>query len=137
MNLASFGREAVPMVASQLNIRPVFDVHADVQGRDLYSAAQDIDKVIKANRPMLEGADGDLERTGRDDARELYRTVHRHRAGHRSGVPVSGDELPKLDRSADRADGGAVRAGGVLWMLFLSQTPMSVPALMGTLMCIG
>src|SRR6202012_3208824 len=26
---------------------------------------------------------------------------------------------------------------GVLWMLFLSQTPMSVPALMGTLMCIG
>jgi multidrug efflux pump subunit AcrB len=27
--------------------------------------------------------------------------------------------------------------GGVLWMLFLSQTPMSVPALMGTLMCIG
>jgi len=32
MNLASFGREAVPMVVSQLNIRPVFDVHADVQG---------------------------------------------------------------------------------------------------------
>src|SRR6202020_562662 len=27
--------------------------------------------------------------------------------------------------------------GGVLWMLFLTQTPMSVPALMGTLMCIG
>jgi multidrug efflux pump subunit AcrB len=26
---------------------------------------------------------------------------------------------------------------GVLWMLFLSQTPLSVPALMGTLMCIG
>ena len=38
MNLASFGRKAVPMVTSQLNIRPVFDVHADVQGRDLYSA---------------------------------------------------------------------------------------------------
>jgi multidrug efflux pump subunit AcrB len=27
--------------------------------------------------------------------------------------------------------------GGVLWMLFLSQTHISVPALMGTLMCIG
>ena len=26
---------------------------------------------------------------------------------------------------------------GVLWMLFLTLTPMSVPALMGTLMCIG
>jgi len=27
--------------------------------------------------------------------------------------------------------------GGVMWMLFLSQTHLSVPALMGTLMCIG
>ncbi len=39
------------MVISQLNIRPVFDVHADVQGRDLNAAARDIDKVIAANRP--------------------------------------------------------------------------------------
>ena len=27
--------------------------------------------------------------------------------------------------------------GGVMWMLFLTQTHISVPALMGTLMCIG
>jgi multidrug efflux pump subunit AcrB len=27
--------------------------------------------------------------------------------------------------------------GGAIWMLFLSQTHISVPALMGTLMCIG
>ena len=27
--------------------------------------------------------------------------------------------------------------GGVIWMLFLTQTHLSVPALMGTLMCIG
>jgi multidrug efflux pump subunit AcrB len=27
--------------------------------------------------------------------------------------------------------------GGVMWMLFVSQTHISVPALMGTLMCIG
>jgi multidrug efflux pump subunit AcrB len=26
---------------------------------------------------------------------------------------------------------------GVIWMLFLTQTPISVPALMGSLMCIG
>ncbi len=49
LNLASFGREAVPMVTSQLNIRPVFDVHADVQGRDLYGAAA-------RHRRGLEGA---------------------------------------------------------------------------------
>jgi multidrug efflux pump subunit AcrB len=27
--------------------------------------------------------------------------------------------------------------GGVMWMLFLTQTHVSIPALMGTLMCIG
>ena len=39
------------MVTSQLNIRPVFDVHADVQGRDLYGTSLDIDEVLKALRP--------------------------------------------------------------------------------------
>src|SRR6202043_2662416 len=39
MNVAQFGRGKVPLIVSQLNIRPVFDVHADVQGRDLSSAA--------------------------------------------------------------------------------------------------
>jgi Cu/Ag efflux pump CusA len=50
MNVAKFGRAKVPMVVSQLNIRPVFDVHADVEGRDLNSAAADIDEVIAAAR---------------------------------------------------------------------------------------
>ena len=47
------GRGKVPLVMSQLNIRPLFDVHADVQGRDLYNAARDIDRLIDANRPPL------------------------------------------------------------------------------------
>ena len=38
------------MVVSQLNIRPVFDVHADVEGRDLNSAAAEIEKAIDAAR---------------------------------------------------------------------------------------
>ena len=111
MNLSSIGRRKVPMVTSQLNIRPVFDVHANVQGRDLYSTSRDIDRVIAANQPpAAEGDAGDLERPGGDDARELHRTVHRHRARGRAGLPVSGDQLPELDRSAHRADGGAVHA---------------------------
>ena len=38
-------------MASQLNIRPVFDVNADVQGLDLATAATAIDKVLAANAP--------------------------------------------------------------------------------------
>src|ERR1700685_3714772 len=51
MNVASFRRATAPLILSQLNIRPVFDVDADVQGRDLNSAAAAIDKVIAADRP--------------------------------------------------------------------------------------
>ena len=50
-NVSKFGRSTVPMVMSQYNIRPVFDVDADIQGRDLNSVANDIDKVIAADRP--------------------------------------------------------------------------------------
>ena len=46
MNVAQFSADKMPMVMSQLNIRPVFDVNADVQGRDMKSASEAIQKVI-------------------------------------------------------------------------------------------
>ena len=88
MNVAKFGRTKVPMVVSQLNIRPVFDVNADVQGRDLTSAADAIDKVIAADRPdpRNRGSPSTLQRAGRDHAGELFRTVLRHGARGGSGL---------------------------------------------------
>ena len=138
MNISSMGRGKVPLVMSQLNIRPLFDVHADVQGRDLYGAARDIDRLIDANRPPLS-----------------------------SGMTVSlGGQVETMRSSYDGLFSGIALAiilvylflvvnfqswidplivllavpfalAGVIWMLLLSQTHLSVPALMGTLMCIG
>jgi multidrug efflux pump subunit AcrB len=138
MNLASFGRIAVPMVASQLNIRPVFDVHADVQGRDLNSAARDIDQVLAAHRPdaskaLVVSLSGQV-----DTMRESY-------TGLFTGIALAIVlvYLFLVMNFQSWVDPLIVlmavpfALGGVLWMLFLSQTPMSVPALMGTLMCIG
>ncbi len=138
LNLASFGREAVPMVTSQLNIRPVFDVHADVQGRDLYSAAQDIDKVIKANQPDASKAltvrlSGQVE-TMRESYTGLFTGI---------ALAIVLVYLFLVMNFQSWIDPLIVlmavpfALAGILWMLFLSQTPMSVPALMGTLMCIG
>jgi len=138
LNLASFGREAVPMVTSQLNIRPVFDVHADVQGRDLYSAAQDIDKVIKANQPDASKAltvrlSGQVE-TMRESYTGLFTGI---------ALAIVLVYLFLVMNFQSWLDPLIVlmavpfALAGILWMLFLSQTPMSVPALMGTLMCIG
>ena len=138
MNVARFGRTSVPMALSQLNIRPVFDVEANVQGVDLKTAADGIEKVLAADRPPAASAI----------------TVH-----------LTGQVETMLE-SYDGLFGGMLFAvvliylflvinfqswidplvvllavpfalGGVMWMLFLTGTHLSVPALMGTLMCIG
>ncbi|MHB8475784.1 MAG: efflux RND transporter permease subunit [Steroidobacteraceae bacterium] len=137
-NLASFGREAIPLVTSQLNIRPVFDVHADVQGRDLYSAAHDIDAVLAAHRPDASKALSVVLSGQVETMRESY-------AGLFTGIALAIIlvYLFLVMNFQSWIDPLIVlmavpfALGGVLWMLFLSQTPMSVPALMGTLMCIG
>jgi multidrug efflux pump subunit AcrB len=138
MNVAAFGRATVPLVTSQSNIRPVFDVHADVQGRDLYSAAQDIDRVIDANRPDPAQAlkvvlSGQVE-TMRESYDGLFTGI---------ALAIVLVYLFLVMNFQSWIDPLIVlmavpfALAGVLWMLFLSQTPMSVPALMGTLMCIG
>jgi multidrug efflux pump subunit AcrB len=137
-NVAALGRGKVPLIASQLNIRPVFDVHADVQGRDLYSAARDIDKVLAAHRPAASTA-MTVQLSGQVE------TMQESYTGLFTGISLAivlvylflvmnfqswMDPLIVLMAVP-------FALGGVLWMLFLSVTPMSVPALMGTLMCIG
>jgi multidrug efflux pump subunit AcrB len=138
MNVAKFGREKLPMVMSQLNIRPVFDVHADVQGRDLNSAAEAIDKVLAANRPDPSTSIS-LTLSGQvETMRESY-------AGLFTGMAVAVllVYLLLVINFQSWLDPVIVllavpfALGGVMWMLFLSQTHVSVPALMGTLMCIG
>jgi multidrug efflux pump subunit AcrB len=138
MNLSHLGRQKVPMVTSQLNIRPVFDVHADVQGRDLYSTSQDIDKVIAANQPPAAKAmhitlSGQVE-TMRESYTGLFTGI---------GLAVILVYLFLVINFQSWIDPLIVLMAvpfalcGVMWMLFLTQTHLSVPALMGTLMCIG
>jgi multidrug efflux pump subunit AcrB len=138
LNLASFGREAVPMVTSQLNIRPVFDVHADVQSRDLYGAARDIDRVLKQVRP-------DATKALTVTLSGQVQTMRESYAGLFTGIALAVIlvYLFLVMNFQSWIDPLIVlmavpfALGGVMWMLFLSQTPLSVPALMGTLMCIG
>jgi multidrug efflux pump subunit AcrB len=138
MNFAHFGRGTTPMVLSQLNIRPVFDVDADVQGRDLNSAAADIDKVIAADRPDPSAAisvslSGQVE-TMRESYAGLFSGM---------GLAVLLVYLFLVINFQSWIDPLIVLMAvpfalvGVLWMLYLTGTHLSVPALMGTLMCIG
>ncbi len=136
MNVAQFGRVNAPIVASQYNIMPVFDVNADVQGRDLASAASEIKKVLAANKPesaitvtlggqvetMLESYDGLF--SGMAFAVVLVYLLLV--INFQSWV----DPLIVLMALP-------FALSGVIWMLFLTGTHLSVPALMGSLMCLG
>jgi multidrug efflux pump subunit AcrB len=138
MNLASFKRGVQPLVLSQLNIRPVFDVHADVQGRDLYSAAQAIDRLIDADHPPASSATTVTLSGQVQTMRESY-------SGLFSGMALAVllVYLFLVINFQSWIDPIIVLVAvpfalsGVMWMLYLTGTHLSVPALMGTLMCIG
>jgi multidrug efflux pump subunit AcrB len=138
MNVAKFGRTKIPLVVSQLNIRPVFDVHANVQSRDLYSAAQEIEKILAAARrdapkAMLITLGGQIE-TMRDSYSGLFSGM---------GVALMLVFLLLVINFQSWTDPLIVLSAvpfalcGVVWMLFVTQTHVSVPALTGALMCIG
>ena len=140
MNVAQFGRKNIPLVTSQLNIRPVFDVNADVQGRDLASAAAEIDKVLEKERALAnEKAPVSITLSGQVE------TMRESFGGLFSGMAMAVIlvYLALVINFQSWVDPLIVLAavpftlGGVMWMLFLTQTHLSIPALMGSLMCIG
>jgi multidrug efflux pump subunit AcrB len=140
MNVAQFGRTKIPLVTSQLNIRPVFDVNADIQGRDLASAAAEIDKVLERERAVAnEKAPVSITLSGQVE------TMRESFGGLFSGMALAVVlvYLALVINFQSWVDPLIVLAavpftlGGVMWMLFLTQTHLSIPALMGSLMCIG
>jgi multidrug efflux pump subunit AcrB len=138
MNVADVARGQVPMVLSQLNILPVFDVNADVQGRDLAGAAADIDLVLKKDRPP-QGSGVKVQLAGQVE------TMRVSFAGIAGGMvlAVALVYLLMVINFQSWLDPLIVLMavpcglGGVVWMLYVTNTHLSVPALMGALMCIG
>ena len=138
MNIARFGRTKIPMVVSQLNIRPVFDVNADVQGRDMKSASNAIQEVIDRDQPPASSA---MKVTLSGQAQTMRESFSGLFSG--MGLAVVLVYLLMVTKFQSWLDPIIVllavpfALGGVMWMLYLTQTHISVPALMGTLMCIG
>jgi multidrug efflux pump subunit AcrB len=104
----------------------------------LSSAASDIDRVIAADRPAASSAISVTLSGQVETMRESY-------SGLFSGMAVAVllVYLFLVINFQSWTDPLIVLAavpfalGGVLWMLYLTDTHLSVPALMGTLMCIG
>jgi multidrug efflux pump subunit AcrB len=137
-NLATFRREPMVAVANHSDIQPAFDIYANVQDRDLGSVAREVEKVVAAQRARL--APGNTI-TLRGQVESMNSAFLRLGLGVLfAAVLVYLLMVVNFQSWLDpfiiiTALPGAF--AGIIWMLFVTQTTFSVPALMGALMCIG
>jgi multidrug efflux pump subunit AcrB len=137
-NLAGLRRVPTEGVVSHYNVQTVFEVYADVQGRDLGGVSADVNRVVDSLR-------GELPRGSTFAVRGQVESMNSSFSGLAFGM-VFAVLLVYLLMVVNfqswldpfiilTALPGAL--AGILWMLYLSQTTLSVPALMGAIMCIG
>ena len=116
--------------------KPVFDIYANVDRRDLGGLRTDIEKIVKATK-VPKGAKLEL----RGQAKTMQDSFLRLGIG--IGFAIALVYLLMAVNFQSWLDPliilmalpGAL--AGVLWMLFITQTTLSVPSLMGAIMSIG
>ncbi|MBU3077589.1 efflux RND transporter permease subunit [Sphingomonas quercus] len=131
-------REPSAAVVSHYNVQPAFDIYATVQGRDLGAIAGDIQKVIDSSaRERPKGADialrGQVETMGTAFVGLLLGLAGAIVLIYLLIVVNFQSWIdPLVIISALPA-----ALAGIVWMLFATHTPLSVPALTGAIMCMG
>jgi len=137
-NLARLDRGSTASVVNHYNVQPVYDVYAGVQDRDLGSVAREVDRVLDEFRPRL-------PRGSFLETRGQVETMRTSFVGLGVGlifsiVLVYFVMVVNFQSWLDpfiilMALPGAL--SGILLMLFLTETTVSVPSLMGAIMSIG
>jgi multidrug efflux pump subunit AcrB len=137
-NVASLERTTAPAVINHYDVQPVLDVYASVQDRDLGGVAGDVDKILADVQKQL-------PRGTTTAVRGQVQTMRSSFTGLAVGLIFAAvlvyilivinfqsllDPLIMM-----LALPGAL--SGILWMLFITQTTLSVPALMGAIMTVG
>jgi multidrug efflux pump subunit AcrB len=135
-NVATPARGAEPAVVSHYNVRPVIDIYSSVEGRDLGSVARDVNKLTASVK---------LPRGTTLVMRGQVATMRSSFIGLLAGIAfaIVLVYLLIVVNFQSWLDGliiitalpGAL--AGICWCLFLTQTTLSVPALMGAIMSIG
>jgi len=137
-SLISVKRDAGMAVVSHYNIQPVIDIFGTNAGRDLGGVARDINKVIDAHRSKL-------PRGSRVTVRGQVETMRSSYVGLLLGLvfAILLDYLLIVVNFQSWLDPFIMISGlpaalaGICWFLFITHTTLSVPALMGTIMCMG
>ena len=137
-NLVKLHRSVSEGVVNHYNVQTVFEIYADVQGRDLGGVSDDVQRVVDSLKP-------ELPRGSTFAIRGQVESMTSSFSGLAGGLAfavllVYFLMVVNFQSWLDpfiilTALPGAL--AGILWMLFVTQTTISVPALMGAIMCIG
>src|SRR5712672_3103640 len=137
-SLASFSRNSELSVVSHYNVSPVIDIFGSVQGRDLGAVSQDISSILSASQK-------DLPRGSQIIVRGQIQTMKSSFLGLLTGLVfaivlvyllIVVNFQSWLDPFIILTALPATLAG-IVWFLFVTGTTISVPALTGSIMCVG
>ena len=137
-NLVTASPTATPAVVTHYNVAPAVDVYASVAGRDLGGVADDVAAIV-------DGFQKHLPRGTQMHIRGQVETMESSYSGLLIGLTISivlvyllivVNFQSWLDPFIIiTALPGAL--AGIVWILFLTHTSLSVPALTGAVMCMG
>ena len=137
-NVATIHRESVPTNLNQSNIQPVYDIYASAQGRDLGSISGDIDKIVAelqkelkpGNTIQVLGQIQDMNESFRDlGIGLLFASVFVYLLMVVNYQNFGDPFVVILALPATLC--------GIVTMLFITGTTLSVPSLMGAIMAVG
>jgi multidrug efflux pump subunit AcrB len=137
-NVARIRRDAIPANANQANIQPVYEVYANVQARDLGGVARDIRAVVSQLEGQLAPGNA-IEVTGQIESMDaafvnlgvglLFAAVFVYMLMVVNYQNFSDPFVVMLALPATFC--------GIVTMLFITNTTLNVPSLMGAIMGIG
>jgi multidrug efflux pump subunit AcrB len=137
-NLVQINRSSEPPIVTHYNIQPVVDIYGAAEGKDLGYVASQVQKVI-------DGAQKDLPKGSRIVLRGQVLTMRESFAGLIGGLVFAMllVYLLMVVNFQSWVDPLIIitalplALAGIVWMLFVTGTTLSVPALMGAIMCMG
>jgi multidrug efflux pump subunit AcrB len=127
-----------PGVVSHYNVQPVIDIYGAVQERDLGAVSADIDRILQATRKDVPRGSYVVLRGQVHTMTDAYSQLYFGLAG--AIVLIYLVIVVNFQSWLDpfiiiTALPGAL--AGIVWMLFMTGTTLSVPALTGAIMCMG
>jgi multidrug efflux pump subunit AcrB len=136
--LGTMSRGTQQAVVSHYNVQPVLDIFASAQGRDLGGVASDVSKLVDEARAQLPPGSSIVMRGQVQSMNESFDGL-----GFGLVFAIVLVYLLMVVNFQSWVDpliivtGYPASLAGISWMLFATHTTLSVPALTGTILCIG